>query len=50
MILSIEPYLASNCLSLFSEIDLREVLDPGDFDVMIGPNSRDVKAAVLKVE
>ena len=22
-----------------------EVLEPGDFDVMIGPNSRDVKAA-----
>lgn len=37
-------------LLTFYNNDLREVLAPGDFDVMIGPNSRDVKAAVLKVE
>ncbi len=37
-------------LLTFYNNDLREVFDPGDFDVMIGPNSRDVKDAVLKVE
>ena len=30
--------------------DLDYVCEPGDFDVMIGPNSRDVKAAKLTVK
>lgn len=30
--------------------ELEYVLEPGDFEIMIGPNSRDTKAAVLKVE
>ena len=30
--------------------DLDYVLEPGDFEVMIGPNSRDVKKAGLSVE
>ena len=43
-------FIITPSLLTFYNNDLREVLDPGDFDVMIGPNSRDVKAAVLKVE
>ena len=29
--------------------DLQYVLEPGDFDIMLGPNSRDVKTVVLNV-
>ncbi len=34
----------------FYNYDLDYVLEPGDFEVMIGPNSRDVKKAGLSVE
>ncbi|MCR4835097.1 MAG: fibronectin type III-like domain-contianing protein [Bacteroidaceae bacterium] len=30
--------------------DLQYVLEPGDFDIMLGPNSRDVKTVVLNVK
>ena len=29
--------------------ELQYVCEPGDFEIMIGPNSRDTKAAVLTV-
>ena len=34
----------------FYGYDLKHVLEPGEFDIMIGPNSRDVKQATLTVE
>ena len=34
----------------FYNADLQYVLEPGDFDVMVGPNSRDVKAARFAVK
>lgn len=34
----------------FYNYDLKHVLEPGDFSIMIGPNSRDVKSAKLTVE
>lgn len=34
----------------FYNYDLQRVVEPGDFDIMIGPNSRDVKSARLVVE
>lgn len=37
-------------LLMFYNYDLEHVIEPGDFDIMIGPNSRDVKTATFKVE
>ena len=34
----------------FYNYDLKKVVEPGEFVVMVGPNSRDVKAAMLTVE
>ena len=34
----------------FYNADLKYVIEPGDFDIMVGPNSRDVKSALLTVE
>ena len=34
----------------FYNSDLKQVVEPGEFTIMIGPNSRDVKAAKLTVE
>ena len=31
------------------ELHLNDVIEPGDFDIMIGPNSRDVKKKRLSV-
>ena len=33
----------------FYDYNLNEVIEPGDFDIMIGPNSRDVKKKTLTV-
>ena len=33
----------------FYNYDLKYVLEPGDFSIMVGPNSRDLKTAKLKV-
>lgn len=34
----------------FYNAELKYVIEPGDFDIMVGPNSRDVKSALLTVE
>lgn len=34
----------------FYNSELKQVVEPGDFDIMVGPNSRDVKTARLTVE
>jgi beta-glucosidase len=34
----------------FYNYDLKHVLEPGDFEVMIGPNSRDLKKTTLNVK
>ena len=33
----------------FFDYNLKYVIEPGDFEIMIGPNSRDVKRSALKV-
>lgn len=34
----------------FYNYDLKEVVEPGEFDVMVGPNSRDLKRATITVQ
>lgn len=34
----------------FYNYDLKEVVEPGEFDVMVGPNSRDLKRASITVQ
>ena len=34
----------------FYNYDLQEVVEPGEFDVMVGPNSRDLKRATITVQ
>jgi len=34
----------------FYNAELQYVIEPGDFDIMVGPNSRDTKSALLTVE
>ena len=34
----------------FYNYDLKEVVEPGEFDVMVGPNSRDLKRATFTVQ
>ena len=34
----------------FYNAELKYVVEPGDFDIMVGPNSRDTKSALLTVE
>ena len=34
----------------FYNAELKYVIEPGDFDIMVGPNSRDTKSALLTVE
>ena len=34
----------------FYNAELKYVIEPGDFDIMVGPNSRDVKSALLTVD
>jgi beta-glucosidase len=34
----------------FYNFDLQYVMEPGDFEIMIGPNSRDVKKAMLHID
>ena len=34
----------------FYNADLKKVVEPGDFDIMVGSNSRDVKKARLTVK
>jgi beta-glucosidase len=34
----------------FYNYDLKHVLEPGDFEVMIGPNSSDLKKTTLNVK
>jgi beta-glucosidase len=31
------------------DMDMREVVEPGLFDIMAGPNSRDLKTATLEI-
>ena len=42
-------FLITPELLKFYDYNLKYVIEPGDFEIMIGPNSRDVKRRALKV-